>query len=174
MSSVDSTSAATRQVRKLAIGAICTGVLALAVLLSPTIAVADQGLQALDAIPPAAAPDTSLELENSTTSGVAAGVTPQAFTRGACLLPFFKITYPVYLVGKGTFKFLTTPKAPPKGFNVVMTLNFPGLFRKVNNFGPGKAEVLNVKKTFAARVDGKVIISGFGGSYGCFVLKITP
>ena len=39
ISSVDPTAAATRQVRKLAIGAICTGVLALAVSLSPTMAV---------------------------------------------------------------------------------------------------------------------------------------
>ena len=26
----------------------------------------------------------------------------------------------------------------------------------------------------AAKVNGKVIISGVGGSYGCFVLKVTP
>lgn len=150
------------------------GALVLALPLSSTSAVADQGLQGMDAVPPAAAPDTSPELENSASSGVAAGVTPEALTRSACLLPFFKITYPVFLDGKGTFKFLTTPKAPPKGFNVVMTLKFPGLSRTVNNYGPGRAEAYFVNKTFAARVNGKVTISGVKGSYGCFVLKITP
>lgn len=172
--SLDLTSAAARSIRKLSIGAVCAAVLALAMSLSSTTAVAEPGLQGLAAIPPAVAPDTGPELENSASSGVAAGVTPQALVRSACLLPFFKITYPVYLDGKGTFKFLTTPKAPPKGFNVVMTLSFPGFFSKVNKYGPGKAEALNVRKSFAARVNGKVTISGVKGSYGCFVLKITP
>ncbi len=133
---------------------------------------ADQGLEGQEAV--AAATDTSAELENSVASEAVAGVTPQAVVRSACLLPFFKVTYPIFLNGKGIFRFVTTPRAPPKGFNVVMTLKFPGLSRKVNNFGPGKAETFNVRKTFSAKVNGKVTISGVDGSYGCFVLKITP
>lgn len=97
---------------------------------------ADQGLEGQEAVAPAAAPDTSAELENSAASEPVAGVTPQAVVRSGCLLPFFKVTYPIFL--------------------------------------NGKAETFDVRKTFAAKVNGKVTISGVGGSYGCFVLKITP
>lgn len=171
---VRSSSSAAALARKIAIGALCFGALAVAAPASSTAVMAAQGLEGMEAAQPAAAPDTSLELENSAASEAATGISPQAVVRSACLLPFRKITYPIFLNGKGVFKFLTTPKAPPKGFNVVMTLKFPGLSRTVNNFGPSKAEVFNVKKTFAARINGKVTISGVGGSYGCFVLKITP
>ena len=160
--------------RKVTIGALCAAALTLATPMASTSALAAAGLQGQDALPPATAPDTSTELENSDTSEAAIGAVPQAVTRSACLLPFFKITYPISLTGKGVFRFVTTPKAPPKGFNVVMTLKYPGLSRTVNNFGPGKAEAFNIIKTFKAKVNGKVIVSGVGGSYGCFVLKVTP
>lgn len=160
--------------RKMTIGALYATALALAAPSTATSAMAAASLQGQDALPPATAPDTSADLENSDTSEAAIGAVPQAVTRSACLLPFYKITYPISLTGKGVFKFVTTPKAPPKGFNVVMTLKFPGLSRTVNNFGPGKAEAFNVIKSFSAKVNGKVIISGVKGSYGCFVLKVTP
>ncbi len=145
---------------------------AFAVPLSSTAALADQGLEAQAAGPSAPVPEMGSELENSVGSEAATGVTPQAVVKSGCILPFYKVSYGISLTGKGVFRFVTVPKT--KGFNVVMTLNFPGLFRKVNNKGLGGTEAINVSKNFSARVNGKVAISGVGSSYGCFVFQVTP
>ena len=119
---------------------------AFAVPLSSTAALADQGLEAQAAGPSAPVPEMGSELENSVGSEAATGVTPQAVVKSGCILPFFKVSYGISLTGKGVFRFVTVPKT--KGFNVVMTLNFPGLFRKVNNKGLGGTEAINVSKNF--------------------------
>lgn len=116
-------------------------------------------------------PDRFEDLANGTETEAAAGVTPMAVTHGACILPFIKVKYPISLNGKGIFTFTTTPSRP---FDVVMTIDFPGLHKRVDGYFAGGTERYAVRKNFAARVNGKVTISGFGNSYGCFVLKVTP
>lgn len=116
-------------------------------------------------------PDRFEELANGPETEAAGGVTPMAVTRGACILPFIKVKYPISLNGKGIFAFTTTPS---RQFDVVMAIDFPGLHKRVDGYFAGGTERYSVRKNFAARVNGKVTISGFGNSYGCFVLKVTP
>ena len=116
-------------------------------------------------------PESFNELANGAETEAAVGVTPMAVTRAACILPFSKVKYPISLNGKGTFAFTTTPT---RKFDVVMTIDFPGFHKRVDNYYAGGIERYLVKKNFTAKVNGKVTISGFGNSYGCFVLKVTP
>jgi hypothetical protein len=59
-----------------------------------------------------------------------------------------------------------------RGFNVVMTIDYPGLDRRVNKFGRSGGG-LHGSHTFG-RVSGRVKISGVGGSFGCYTLRVTP
>ena len=117
-------------------------------------------------------PEKFDELDNSAETEALSGIVrPTAVTHGACILPFAKVKYPIVLNGKGTFRFATTPSRP---FDVVMTIDFPGLHQKVDRYYAGSVEKYGIIKNFTAKVTGKVTISGAGNSYGCFVLKITP
>ena len=80
-----------------------------------------------------------------------------------------------------TFSGITLPKGRSylhrvvpdrKGFNVQFQVIYPGLNRKVNRFGPGRAETFTVNAL--SKVTGKVKVSGVKGSFGCFTLSITP
>lgn len=118
-------------------------------------------------------PEKFEDLDNSADTEALSGgvIRPTAITRGACILPFAKVKYPIVLNGKGTFRFVTTPSRP---FDVVMTIDFPGLHQKVDRYYAGGVEKYGIIKNFTAKVSGKVTISGAGNSYGCFILKITP
>ena len=73
--------------------------------------------------------------------------------------------------GKGIFRFATTPS---RFFDVVMKLDFPGFHRTVDTFFAGGTERIDVRKNVAPRINGTVTISGFRGSFGCFVFNLTP
>ncbi len=116
-------------------------------------------------------PERFDELANGTSTEAQAGAQPAAVGFSGCLLPFFKLKYAITLNGKGKFLFAV---APTRKFDVVMALDFPGFHRRIDRFYAGGTETYVVNKTFAAKVAGKVTISGAGGSYGCFVGKVTP
>jgi len=112
--------------------------------------------------------DAVKELENSFEIAPSNG---EAVTASGCIAPFRAISYRFVLPRGGRFLHRVVPDRP--GFNVVMTLNYPGLFRRVNRFGPGRAEAFTVG-TPSSTVRGTVTISGVGGSFGCYVLRVTP
>ena len=121
--------------------------------------------------PQSLGPDNFDELSNGAETEASGGVRPAAVSYGACILPFTKVKYSIALNGKGTFRFVTTPA---RKFDVVMAVDFPTLHRRVDQYFAGGAESYGIVKSFASKVVGKVTISGAGGSYGCFILKITP
>lgn len=111
-------------------------------------------------------------LENSFEVGPeSAGAGTKAVAFGGCVAPFRSVSHRVVLPAGGAFRHLVVPDRP--GFNVVMTINYPGLFRRVNNFGPGRSEAFTVRTPFG-RVRGTVTISGVKGSFGCYALRVTP
>ena len=114
-----------------------------------------------------------LNLDNSIEGGATANKAAQRlFTRSGCILPGRVITYNVFLDGRTTFTFKTTPD---RFFDVVMKVTFPGFFtRTVDRFFAGGTETLKVKKTVNGRAFGTVRISGFRNSGGCFNLRISP
>ena len=99
------------------------------------------------------------------------GVATQAATFSGCVAPGRTITHRVNLPARGSFLHRVFPDR--RGFNVVMTIDYPGLFRRVNQFGPGRTESFTVR-TPNGRVSGRVRISGVGGSFGCYTLRVTP
>lgn len=109
------------------------------------------------------------ELENSFEVGPQAA--QKAVTFVGCVAPFTTITHRVRLPAFGSFLHRVVPDRP--GFNVVMTIDYPGLFRRVNRWGPGRAEAFTVNTPFGA-VSGRVKISGVRGSFGCYSLRVTP
>jgi hypothetical protein len=112
------------------------------------------------------------ELENSFEIGPkSAAPGGEAVFASGCIAPFRAIRYRIALPRGGRFLHRVVPDR--RGFNVVMTLNYPGLFRRVNRFGPGRVEAFTVG-TPSSAVRGTVTISGVGGSFGCYVLGITP
>lgn len=113
------------------------------------------------------------ELESSFEIGPKAsqGPTRAAVGFSGCVAPFKTITHRVNLPANGSFLHRVVPDR--RGFNVVMTIDYPGLDRRVNRFGPGRAEAFTVRTPFG-RVQGRVKISGVGGSFGCYTLRVTP
>jgi hypothetical protein len=95
----------------------------------------------------------------------------RAVTFVGCVAPFTTITHRVRLPAFGSFLHRVVPDR--RGFNVVMTIDYPGLFRRVNRWGPGRAEAFTVNTPFGA-VSGRVRISGVRGSFGCYALRVTP
>ena len=114
---------------------------------------------------PAIAASTAVDAESK------GGVTTQAATFSGCVAPGRTITHRVNLPARGSFLHRVFPDR--RGFNVVMTIDYPGLFRRVNQFGPGRTEAFTVR-TPNGRVSGRVRISGVGGSFGCYTLRVTP
>lgn len=96
----------------------------------------------------------------------------EAVTASGCIAPFRTIRYNNIVLPRGG-SFLHKVIPDRSGFNVVMTINYPGLNRRVNQFGPGRSEAFTVRTPVSA-VRGSVTISGVGGSFGCYVLRITP
>jgi hypothetical protein len=111
------------------------------------------------------------ELDNSINGMAEAGPSPQVVVRSGCIGPFGRVRIGVALFGKGVFRFVTTPS---RFFDVVMKLDFPGFHRTVDNFFAGGIERIDVRKNVAPRINGTVTISGFRGSFGCFVFRLTP
>lgn len=95
----------------------------------------------------------------------------RAVTRSGCVVNGSTVGFNITLPANGSFLHRVVPDR--SGFNVVMTINYPGLFRRVNQFGPGRAEAFTVR-TPNGRVSGRVTISGLRGSFGCFTLRVTP
>jgi hypothetical protein len=96
---------------------------------------------------------------------------PKAVTFSGCISPGKTISHRVNLPRGGSFLHRVTPDRG--GFNVVMAIKYPGLSRKVNQGGPGRAESFTVRTPTTA-VSGTVKISGLKGSFGCYTLRITP
>jgi hypothetical protein len=92
-------------------------------------------------------------------------------TFAGCILPGRTVTYRVRLPAFG--RFLHTVVPDRGGFNVAMGINYPGLARYVNRFGPGRSEAFTVI-TRGASVIGRVTISGVRGSFGCYRLTVLP
>jgi hypothetical protein len=115
----------------------------------------------------------SQELESSFEAGPdwGPGITPKAVGFSGCVAPGKTISHKVNLPGGGSFLHRVTPDR--SGFNVVMTIAYPGLTRVVNQGGPGRAEAFTVR-TPNGPVSGKVKISGLKGSFGCYSLRVTP
>jgi hypothetical protein len=112
------------------------------------------------------------ELESSFEVGPGSGQEAQrAVSFSGCVAPFATINHRITLPANGAFLHRVVPDR--RGFNVVLTIDYPGLVRRVNNFGPGRAEAFTVR-TPNGRVTGRARISGVGGSFGCYVLRITP
>lgn len=105
------------------------------------------------------------------------GLVPAAEKRrglvgNGCIAPFKTVVFSgINLPRGGAFLHRVVPDR--SGFNVVLRVEYPSLFRTINKFGPGHAESFTVR-TPTTKVKGKVKISGVGGSFGCFVLRITP
>ena len=95
----------------------------------------------------------------------------RAVTFNGCVRPFATVSHRVTLPAGGSFLHRVVPDR--RGFNVVMTIDYPGLFRRVNKFGPGRAKSFTVR-TPTGRVSGRVRLSGVGGSFGCYTLRVTP
>lgn len=124
------------------------------------------------ALVPAQPGAKGLVLENSFEAGPeSAGAGTKAVSFGGCVAPFRSVSHRVVLPAGGSFRHAVFPDR--RGFNVVMTINYPGLFRRVNNFGPGRSEAFTVR-TPSGRVRGTVTISGVRGSFGCYTLRVTP
>lgn len=119
---------------------------------------------------PAAPANTVEELE-STDAGQPAAQAQKAVTFRNCVAPFKVVVHRVTLPAFNSYLHRVVPDR--SGFNVVMTIEYPGLVRRINNWGPGRAEAFTVR-TPNGRVTGKVKISGVSGSYGCYSLRITP
>jgi hypothetical protein len=113
------------------------------------------------------------ELESSFEVGPESGpgISPKAVAFSGCIAPGKMISHRVSLPGGGSFLHRVTPDR--SGFNVVMTINYPGLSRTVNKGGPGRAESFTVR-TPSGKVSGKVKISGLKGSFGCYTFRVTP
>ena len=111
------------------------------------------------------------ELENSINGMAEAGPKPEAVTRSGCIRPGGRVRIGIALFGTGVFRFVTTPE---RFFDVVMRLDFPGFHRTVDNFFAGGVERISVRKNVARQINGTVTISGFRGSFGCFVFRLTP
>ena len=84
------------------------------------------------------------------------------------MAPFATVNHRINLPANGAFVHRVVPDRG--GFNVVLTIDYPGLDRRVNNFGPGRAEAFTVR-TPNGRVSGRARISGVKGSFGCYTLK---
>lgn len=100
--------------------------------------------------------------------------TPEAFTPPKwCFGLGGSKTYTVVLPKKNTkYVFRVVPDRP--GFNIYMRFKYPpNIDFVVNQFGPGKAEAGYIIPGFNNR-SGKVIVSGVGGSFGCFKLTVKP
>ncbi len=110
-------------------------------------------------------------LENSVAVGPESGTpgSEAAFFSG-CVLPGRSVSHRVRLPANGLFLHVVVPDR--RGFNVAMNVNYPGLSRRINRFGPGRSEAFTVR-TFS-RVTGTVRISGVRGSFGCYRLSVTP
>ena len=112
------------------------------------------------------------DLESSFEVGPEAGSgAERAVTFSGCVAPGRTVSHRVSLPGGGSFLHRVVPDR--RGFNVVMGIAYPGLTRVVNRFGPGRSEAFTVR-TPSGRVSGRVRISGVGGSFGCYVLRVTP
>jgi hypothetical protein len=111
-------------------------------------------------------------LENSVAIGPESGKPgTEAVFVGGCVAPGRTVSHRVRLPARGSFLHRVVPDR--RGFNVVMTINYPGLSRRVNQFGPGRAEAFTVR-TGSSAVIGTVRISGVRGSFGCYNLSVTP
>jgi hypothetical protein len=118
---------------------------------------------------PYRAENTPQEIEGN--SAAASQQAQRAVAYNGCVAPYTVVTYRITLPAFGSYLHRVIPDR--RGFNVVMTIDYPGLFRRVNNWGPGQTEAFTVR-TPNGRVTGRVKISGVGGSYGCYKLRITP
>jgi hypothetical protein len=117
-------------------------------------------------------PSTAVELESNFEVGPdSAQKAQKAVTFGGCVAPYTVISHRLTLPAFRSFLHRVVPDR--RGFNVVMTIDYPGLFRRVNNYGPGRAEAFTVRTPYG-RVAGRVRISGVGGSYGCYTFRVTP
>jgi hypothetical protein len=111
-------------------------------------------------------------LENSVAIGPeSANPGTEAVFVSGCVLPGSSVRHRVRLPARGSFLHLVVPDR--RGFNVVMALKYPGLSRRVNQFGPGRSEAFTVR-TGSSAVIGTVTISGVRGSFGCYRLSVTP
>jgi hypothetical protein len=115
----------------------------------------------------------SQELESSFEVGPESGpgITPKAVGFVGCIAPGRTISHRVSLPAGGSFLHRVVPDR--SGFNVVMTIQYPGLSRVVNKGGPGRAEAFTVRTPYG-KVSGRVKISGLKGSFGCYSLRVTP
>jgi hypothetical protein len=95
----------------------------------------------------------------------------RAVTRSGCVFGGSSVRFNITLPANGSFLHRVVPDR--SGFNIVMNINYPGLSRRVNQFGPGRAEAFTVR-TPNGRVSGSVTLSGVRGSFGCFTLRVTP
>jgi hypothetical protein len=95
---------------------------------------------------------------------------PEAVIFSGCILPGRTITYRIRLPAFGRYLHTVIPGA---GFNVAMGINYPGLSRYVNRFGPGRSEAFTVI-TGPFSVIGRVTISGVRGSFGCYRFSVFP
>lgn len=95
----------------------------------------------------------------------------RAITRSGCVVNGSTVRFNIALPANGSFLHRVVPDR--SGFNIVMNINYPGLSRRVNQFGPGRAEAFTVR-TPNGRVSGSVTLSGLRGSFGCFTLRVTP
>jgi hypothetical protein len=115
---------------------------------------------------------TGQELESSFEIGPASSEeATDAVGFSGCVAPFKTVSHRVSLPAGGSFLHRVVPDR--RGFNVVMSIAYPGLSRTVNRFGPGRAEAFTVR-TPSGRVSGRVRISGVSGSFGCYTLRVTP
>lgn len=96
----------------------------------------------------------------------------EAVFASGCIAPFRAIRYNGIILPRGG-SFLHRVVPDRRGFNVVMTINYPGLNRRVNRFGPGRTEAFTVRTPFNTVV-GSVTISGVRGSFGCYRFSVTP
>jgi hypothetical protein len=111
----------------------------------------------------------SAEIEAEDLSGSRAA--QRAVFRSGCVAPFTVVTFSgITLPANRSYLHRVVPDR--SGFNVQFQVIYPGLNRKVNRFGPGRAETFTVNAL--SRVRGKVKVSGVKGSFGCFTLSITP
>jgi hypothetical protein len=98
-------------------------------------------------------------------------VQPEAVSFAGCILSGRTITYRIRLPAFG--RYLHTVIPDRSGFNVAMNINYPGLSRYVNRFGPGRSEAFTVI-TGRFSVIGRVTISGVRGSFGCYRFSVFP